>query len=94
MCKKHINNLLHFCRNLYENLERMNTIIVITRNYYENKEMHGQYYNLPEECTIHISRERSHCINMLSLLFDEIIVLKRGFETIEDELHDNADNRS
>ena len=94
MCKEHINNLMHFCRKLYENLERINTIIVITQNYYESKEMTGEYYSLPREYTIHISRERNHCINMLSLLFDEIVVMKQGIEAFDDELHDNSDNRS
>ena len=94
MGKNHINSLLRLCQHLYEELEMINTIIILTQTYYNNKEFTGQYYDLPREISIHISEERCRCINILSLLIDKTNITKTFCEAIENglQLHDDSDN--
>ncbi len=94
MGKNHISDLLCVCKDLREELETINTIIIMTQTYYINKEFTGQYYSLPREFSVHISEERNRCINILSLLSDKTNKIKRFCEDIEDglELHNDSDD--
>ncbi len=92
MGKNHISRVLSFCNKLYNELETINTIIIITYNYYFDKELSGHYYEMPAEFSIRISEERSHCINILSLLIKKTEEIKNICEEMEEHLHDNADD--
>lgn len=94
MGKNHISNLLRFCQKLYNELESINTVIVITNSYYLNKEVNGQYYNSPSEISLKISDERNKCINMLTLVSEKLSATKSLCESIEDEVvsHNDTNN--
>ena len=94
MGKNHIDNLLDFCQKLYSKLEMIDTIIILTKSYYSEKEAYGKYYNLPREFSIHISQERTHCINMLTILSEHIEESIELNEAIEREVHLHNDTNN
>ena len=96
MGKNHIGKLLNFCQKLYNELESISTIIVITKSYCINKEVLGEYYNSSRDISVKISTERNDYINMLTLLSEKLTNTKDLCNSLEDEavLHNDSNNSS
>ncbi len=94
MGNNHIANLLNFCQKLYNELDSINTVIVITHNYFLNKEISGQYYNSSRDISLNISDERNKCINMLTLISEKLSITKGLCESIEDEVVSHNDTHN
>ncbi len=94
MGKNHINNLLHFCQSLYNEIDTLNTLAVMTKSYCTDKEFTGEYYSLKNEISLYLSEERNHYINMLTLVAESALKTRTLCESIENELclHNNPDD--
>ena len=72
-----------FCRNLLtiedinDEIENLETLVELTRNFCLSKEFQSIHYNLSNEKSILLSKERNHYINMLSITLDRLDKIKK-----------------
>lgn len=74
---------------LNEGIDELNTlksVIELTNDYCYEMENNGNYYDLPTNHKLSLSKERNHYINMLKLASDKITSIIDISENIEEKL--------
>ena len=70
----------------YDELDALESIIMLTQHSCRNQECNSVYYDLIEDKKFALSEERNHYINMLALALDKISILKKTNLQLEEGL--------
>ena len=93
MGKDRISNSLQICEKLFNELENINTVLLMTKTFCMEKEFNRQYYGISEESVLQLSEERNNYINMLVILSEKINTARNLNLSLERELrlHNDTD---
>ena len=94
MGKDHINRLVCWYEQIFNELYMADTIVNLTKNSCLDREFNGQYYGIPTEASAQLSAERNNYINMLTILSEKISNIMELNIAMENEilLQDNTNN--
>lgn len=96
MGKGHIDKLLYYYQNVFNELYIIETIVKMTKDSCLEREFNGEYYGTSGEYSAQLSAERNSYINMLTILSEKVSILIDMNTSAENELllQENSNNCS